>query len=722
MDGMKDLSRRAFLKASAGSAAGLVIGFYLPGSGAALAQEGAPGKPASLPPPNAFLRIAPDESITVQLAHSEMGQSTWTALPILLAEELECDWSKIRVEHAPAAPVYAHTAFGMQMTGGSTSTWSEFDRYRQVGALAPEMLIQAAAKQWGVDPQSCRAANGFVTHGSQKLSYGKLASAAAQLSPPTSVKLKAPKEWKRIGKPTKRLDSPEKVTGRAKFGMDVRFEGLMTSVVARAPVFGGKVKSFNAEKAKAVPGVKAVVQVPSGVAVVAEHFWAARLGRDALQIDWDLGPAAGLDTGKMREEFRALSRSPGAKAAAAGDVDAAMRTASSKLEAEYEVPYLAHATMEPLNCTVRLAGDRCEIWTGTQFQTPDQMAAAKIAGLDPKQVTLHTMFLGGGFGRRANPASDFVSEALHVAKAAGVPVKVVWTREDDMRGGYYRPMWLHRLSAGLDAKGMPVAWRQTVVGQSILEGTPFAAMLVKNGVDGTSVEGAADSPYLKATANHLLELHSPKPGIPVLWWRSVGHSHTAFVMESFVDELAAAAKRDPLEFRRQLLQKAPRHLGVLNLAAQKAGWGQPLPKGHFRGIAVHESFGSFVAQVAEVSVEDGRVRAHRVVCAIDCGVCINPAAAAAQMEGGVVYGLSAAFYGELSFKDGRVQQSNFHDYPLMRVHEMPRVETYVLPSSEKPGGVGETGVPPIAPAVANAVFAATGKRVRRLPMRLSKSA
>jgi isoquinoline 1-oxidoreductase beta subunit len=504
--------------------------------------------------------------------------------------------------------------------------------------------------------------------------------------------------------------------------MDVRFEGMMTAVVARAPVFGGKVKSFNAEKAKGVPGVKAVVQVPSGVAVVAEHFWAARLGRDALEIDWDLGPAAGLDTGKMREEFRALSRSPGAKAAAAGDVDAALRTASSKLEAEYEVPYLAHATMEPLNCTVRLAGDRCEIWTGTQFQTPDQMAAAKIAGLDPKQVTLHTMFLGGGFGRRANPASDFVSEAVHVAKAAGVPVKVVWTREDDMRGGYYRPMWLHRLSAGLDAKGMPVAWRQTVVGQSILEGTPFAVIMVKNGVDATSVEGAADSPYLKATANHLLELHSPKPGIPVIWWRSVGHSHTAFVMESFVDELAAAAKRDPLEYRRQLLQKAPRHLGVLNLAAQKAGWGKALPKGHFRGLAVHESFGSFVAQVAEVSVEDGRVRVHRVVCAIDCGVCINPAAAAAQMEGGVVYGLSAAFYGELSFKDGRVQQSNFHDYPLMRVHEMPRVETYVLPSSAKPGGIGETGVPPIAPAVANAVFAATGKRVRQLPMRLSQSA
>jgi isoquinoline 1-oxidoreductase beta subunit len=723
MEGMRGVSRRGFLKASASSAAGLVIGFYLPGrSVLALAEEGAAPQAPKLPAPNAFLRIGSDESITVLLAHSEMGQGIWTTLPILIAEELECDWSKIRVEHAPAAPAYAHTAFGMQMTGGSTTTWSEFDRYRQVGALAREMLIQAAAKQWGVDPQSCRTANGFVTHGSERLSYGKLAAAARELSPPTSVKLKAAKEWKRIGKPTKRLDSAEKVTGRAQFGIDVRFPGLMTALVARAPVFGGKVKSFNAEKAKALPGIKAVVQVPSGVAVVAEHFWAAKLGRDALEIDWDLGPAGTLDTGKMREEFRALSRSPGAKASAAGDVEAAMQKASSKLEAEYELPYLSHATMEPLNCTVRLTGDQCEIWTGTQFQTMDQAAAAKVAGLDPKQVTIHTTFLGGGFGRRANPANDFVKEAVEVAIAAKMPVKVVWTREDDMRGGYYRPMWLHRLSAGLDANGLPLAWRQTIVGQSIIEGTPFAPMMIKNGVDAASVEGAADSPYVKGTASHLVDLHSPKPGIPVLWWRSVGHSHTAFVMESFVDELANAAKRDPLEYRRRLLKKHPRHLGVLNLAAQKAGWGKPLPKGHFRGIAVHESFGSFIAQVAEVSVENSQVRVHRVVCAVDCGVCVNPASVAAQMESGVVYGLTAAFYGELTFKGGRVQQSNFHDYPLLRLLEMPRVEAHVVHSTEKPGGVGEPGVAPIAPAVANAVFAATGKRLRRLPLRLGESA
>ena len=724
MDAGKDVSRRQFFKTSAGGAAGLVIGFYLPGRSVlarTLAQEAPAAAAPKLPSPNAFLRIGSDESVTVLLAHSEMGQGIWTTLPMLLAEELECDWSKVRVEHAPAAPAYAHTAYGMQMTGGSTTTWSEFDRYRQVGALAREMLIRAAAQQWGVDPKSCRAANGFVTQGGKSLSYGKLAAAAQKLSPPASVELKAPKDWKRIGTPTKRLDSPEKVTGRAQFGMDVHFPGLMTAVVARAPVFGGKVKSFQAEKAKAVPGVKTVVAVPSGVAVVAEHFWAAKLGRDALQIEWDLGPSAALDTDRMREEFRALARSPGLKAAAAGDADAAMRKAASRLEAEYELPYLAHATMEPLNCTVRLGPDQCEIWTGTQFQTPDQAAAAKIAGLRPEQVKISTMFLGGGFGRRANPATDFVSEAVHVAKAAGMPVKVVWTREDDMRGGYYRPMWLHRFSVGLDAAGLPVAWRQTIVGQSIIEGTPFAPILIKDGVDGTSVEGAADSPYVKGTADHRVELHSPKPGIPVLWWRSVGHSHTAFAMEGFVDELAHAAGQDPLEYRRRLLKNDPRHLKALNLAAEKAGWGKPLPRGRSRGIAVHESFGSFVAQVAEVSVEGNRIRVHRVVCAVDCGVCVNPAGVAAQMESGVVFGLSAALYGELRFKEGRVQQSNFHDYPLLRLQEMPQVETHIVKSAEKSGGVGEPGTPPIAPAVANAVFAATGKRLRRLPLRLAES-
>jgi isoquinoline 1-oxidoreductase beta subunit len=715
------LDRRAFLRASAGAGTGLVIAFFVPW-GSVLAQEGAsPGKKVQLPQPNAFLRIGEDESVTVLLAHSEMGQGIWTTLPMLIAEELGCDWSKIKVEHAPAAPEYAHTAFGFQMTGGSTTTWSELERYRQAGALAREMLIASAAREWTVSPSSCRAQNGFVVSGQKKASYGQLAAAARKLTPPKAVKLKDPKDWKLLGKPTKRLDSPEKVTGRAQFGLDTHFPGLMTAVVARSPVFGGKVKAFRAEKARAVPGVKAVVAVPSGVAVVAEHFWAAKLGRDALEVDWDPGPGGSLDSEAIREDYRKRAGTPGSKAAAAGDVGTGLRGAQKTLEAEYELPYLAHATMEPMNCTVRLGKGSCEIWTGTQFQTNDQAAAAKIAGLKPEQVEIHTMFLGGGFGRRATPASDFVSEAVHVAKASGMPVKVVWTREDDTRGGYYRPMWLHRLRAGLDTAGMPVAWHQTIVGQSILAGTPFAEMMVKDGVDGTSVEGAADSPYLKNVPNHLVELHSPRNAVPVLWWRSVGHTHTAFVMESFVDELAHAAAVDPLEYRRRLLKGAPRHLGVLNLAAEKAGWGTPLPAGRFRGLAVHESFGSFVAQVAEVSVADGEVHVHRVVCAVDCGVCVNPAGVEAQMEGGVVFGLSAAFYGELTLKEGRVQQSNFHDYRLLRIHQMPRVEVHIVTSAEKAGGIGEVAVPPICPAVANAVFAATGQRLRRLPMRLARA-
>ncbi|HVD76229.1 MAG TPA: xanthine dehydrogenase family protein molybdopterin-binding subunit, partial [Vicinamibacteria bacterium] len=509
--------------------------------------------------------------------------------------------------------------------------------------------------------------------------------------------------------------------GQAQFGMDVRLPGMLTALVARAPVFGGTVKAFRAEKAKAVPGVKAVVQVPSGVAVVGEHFWAAKVGRDALEIDWDLGPGAELSTDRLREEFRAAAGTAGVKAAAAGDVEAGMGTATKTVEAEYEFPYIAHAPMEPLNCTVRIGADGAEVWTGTQFQTMDQGVTAKITGLKPEQVKIHTMFLGGGFGRRATPTSDFVSEAVQVAKAVGggVPVKVVWTREDDIRGGYYRAMFVHRVRVGLGTDGKPAAWRHTIVGQSIAEGTFLAPMMLKDGVDSTSVEGVADSPYVLGTPSHLVDLHSPKKVIPVLWLRSVGHSHTAFVMETFVDELAHAAGQDPLEYRRRLLSEHPRHVGVLNLAAEKAGWGRPLAGGRVRGLAVHESFGSWMAQVAEVSVASGRVRVHRIVCAVDCGICVNPAGVRAQVEGAVAFGLSAALYGELTFKDGRVQQSNFHDYPILRLNEMPDVEVHIVPSSEKAGGIGEPGVPPVAPAVANAIFAATGKRLRQLPFRLA---
>jgi len=712
------LARRQFIQISTG----LIVGLYIAPRTVTRAEAAGPPPPA-LPAPNVFLRVGSDDTVTVLLAHSEMGQGVWTTLAMLVAEELGCNWAKIRVEHAPAAPAYFHTAMGIQMTGGSTSTSSEFDRYRNAGAVARDLLIQAAAQRWSVKPEACRVENGFVINGARKLRFGELAEAAQKLTPPTQVKLKDPKDWKILGKPTKRLDSPEKVDGRAQFGMDVRLPGMLTAVVLRPPIFGAKVKAFRAERAKAVAGVKAVLQVPSGIAVVAEHFWAAKLGRDALEVDWDPGPQAGLDSAKLRDQLRALSTQAGTKAAGAGNVAANLTGAAKVIDAEYELPYLAHATMEPMNCTAQITATGCEIWAGTQFQTSDQGVAAMITGLKPEQVKVHTMFLGGGFGRRATPTSDFVSEAVHVAKAlgTGVPVKVIWTREDDMRGGYYRSMFMHRVSVGLDKDGAPLAWRQTIVGQSIAEGTPFAPFMVKNGVDATSVEGVSDSPYVKATPHHQVELHSPKTGIPVLWWRSVGNSHSAYVMETMVDELAHAAGKDPVEYRRRLFKDHKRHLGVLDLAAAKAGWGKPLPQGHFRGIAVHESFGSYVAQVAEVSVIAGQLRVHRVVCAVDCGVCINPAGVEAQMQSAIAFGLSAALHGEITFKEGRVEQSNFHDYPILRMSEMPKVEVHIVPSTEKSGGIGEPGTPPIAPAVANAIFAATGKRHRRLPLRLSQA-
>jgi len=711
------LSRRAFLASTAAAGGGLLIGLALPdGLRRAFAQP----PPAAAPKivPNAFIRIAPDDSVTILLKHSEMGQGVATSLPMVVAEELECDWRKVGFEHAPADLVYAHTVFRAQMTGGSTSTWESFEQLRAAGAAAREMLIAAAAAQWGVPAGECRAENGFVIHGERRARYGELAEAAAKLPVPASPKLKDPQDWKIIGRPTHRLDSPAKVTGKAEFGMDVRRPGMLTALVARSPYFGGKVKRFDAAKAKAVPGVVGVVEIPSGVAVLAENFWAARQGRNALAVDWDAGSMAGHSTAAQLEDYRKRVRTPGAVAAMTGDVEAAMAKAAKTVEAEYEVPYLAHAMMEPLNCTAEIRNGVCEIWTGTQFQTGDQAAAAKIAGVKPEQVKLHTMFLGGGFGRRANPRSDFVSEAVHIAKAAGRPVKVVWTREDDLHGGYFRPMWVSRVRAGLDASGRPIAWAHTLVGQSILAGSPFASM-IRNGIDETSVEGAADSPYLAAIADHRVELHSPELPIPVLWWRSVGHSHTAFVVESFVDELAHAAGKDPLAFRRELLPADSRLRRVLDSAAEGFGWGKPLPAGHAAGIAVHESFGSAVAHAAEVSVEDGRIRVHRVVCAVDCGPVVNPDGVEAQMQSGIVFGLSAALYGEITFRDGQVEQSNFHDYPVLRLHEMPRVEVRIAKSNEKMGGVGEPGTPPVAPAVANALFALTGKRLRSLPLRLT---
>ena len=711
--GIVNLSRRDFLKNSALLGGGLLLGFSLPLNPSRLAAADSASSGLSL---NAFVRISPEDLVTIVVHKSEMGQGVYTSLPMLVAEELEVDWSKISVVPAPVHPAYNHSQWGVQGTGGSTSVSSSWDQLRKVGATARMMLVAAAAEIWGVSAADCRAQNGVVTHEATQraLSYGKLVAKALQMTPPTVVTLKKPEQFTLLGKPVKRLDTPDKVCGKAIFGIDVQLPGMLTAVVARPPVFGGKVKSFNADKAKAIPGVKAVVQVDSGVAVVANGFWPASQGREVLEIVWNHGPLAQLDSDSQSRQYAAMAKETGAVAAKEGDVALGLASAAQKLEAVYELPYLAHAPMEPLSCVADVRSDSCEVWTGTQFQTVDRNAAAQVAGLAPEKVTLNTTLLGGGFGRRAVTNSHFVREAVQISKAMQAPVKVIWTREDDIQGGYYRPAVYNAIQAGLDHDGMPVAWHHKIVGQSIMIGTPFA-MMVKDGVDQTQVEGAADSPY--AIPNVLVEYHMAPAGVPVLWWRSVGHSFTAFVKECFIDELAHSAGKDPYLYRRLLLANHPRQCAVLDLLIEKAHWGKASVAGAFQGLAIHESFGSIVAQVAEVSVKSSKeIRVHKVVCVIDCGMIVNPDTIEAQMESGIVYGLSAALYGAITFKNGQVQQSNFHDYEVLRMHEMPQIEVHIVPSQASPGGVGEPGVPPIAPALANALFAATGKRVRRLPI------
>jgi len=717
------LNRREFLKATGLAGGGLMLGFSVDGA----AQDAK----KMVYPPSAFLRIAPDGSTTIMVNRLEFGQGVSTALPMLIAEELDCDWNKVRAELAPAAEVYGDPSFGIQMTGGSRSVAASWKQYRVIGATARALLVAAAAQRWNADATKLDTLNGFVFEpGGQKrrASYGSLAEAAAKLPLPASVGLKAdPADYFIVGRPTRRLDSREKVNGTAEFGIDKSLPGLRVAVLVHPPVFGGKVAAFDPAKAKTVKGVEAVLQVPvdrggSGVAVIANGYWPAKTGRDALDITWEA--ATGPTTADLFKQFRDLAQQPGLTARSDGD-GAAGSQSPNRIEAVYEFPYLAHAPMEPLNAVIDLKSDSCTAWCGSQFQTVDQLAIATAAGLKPEQVTLNTMTAGGGFGRRANPESDYLVEAVHIAKAmkqAGIdaPVKVIWSREDDIRGGYYRPLAVHRVVAGLEANGSLRSWNHTIVSQSILKGTPFEKFLVKEGIDATATEGVVDTPY--RLPNLHVTVHHPEVNVPVLWWRSVGHSHTAFVMETMIDELARAAKQDPIAYRLALLD--PKHAklnGVLQLVRDKSGWTSPAPKGRARGVAVHESFGSAVAHVVEVSVDKNAIRVHKVTSAIDCGFAVNPLTVEAQVQSAMVFGLSAALYGEITLKDGAVQQSNFTDYPVLRLPEMPEINVHIVPSKADPTGVGEPGTPPIAPAVANAVAVLTGKRLRKLPFDLERA-
>ncbi|MGH8136788.1 MAG: molybdopterin cofactor-binding domain-containing protein [Steroidobacteraceae bacterium] len=724
------LTRREFLRLTAISGTGLTLGISLSGCGSAsgpAAPGAAAGGATALSMP--FVRIDPDNTVTVICKHVEAGQGVWTGLPAVVAEELDASWEQMRVESSPAqVPLYGNLAFdprgGMQGTGGSTSMANSWDQLRHAGASARAMLVQAAAARWHVPASEITVSDGVLRHASGKqATFGELAGSAGKLPVPTDIKLKDPGQFKLIGREQlPRLDSRAKSSGRQQFAIDVMLPDMMTAVVARPPRFGGKVQSFDAAAAKAVRGVVDVVQIPRGVAVVGRDMWSAKKGREALKVSWDESAAEKRGTDQIFKEYKSLSRAKGAATAVArGDADAALGKAARVIETEFEFPYLAHSPMEPLTAVCRLSPGRCEIWAGCQFQTVDQMNAAAIAGLKPQQVTINTLAAGGSFGRRANAGSDYISEVVSIAKATGgrYPVRLIWTREDDVTGGLYRPLNYHRLTAGLGHDGQVVALKQILVGQSIMAGTPMASM-IKNGVDPTAVEGNTAEQYDIANAH--VTWAQPDVRVPVLWWRSVGHSHTAFSKEVAIDELAQAAGQDPVAFRLALLGKHPRSAAALKLVAEKAGWDQPFPhgQGRGRGVAVHESFGSVVAQVAEVTVTGNTIKVDRVVCAVDCGTAVTPDVVRAQMQSGIGYGLSAALHGNITLTDGHVDQTNFHQYQVLRIGEMPRrIEVFIVPSTSPPSGVGEPGTPPIAPAVANAVRAATGIKLHKLPFDLA---
>jgi len=713
-------NRRDFLKLVTGVGAGLTLGFStrMTVAGESPAAVNSAGDFA----PNAFVSIDKDSQVTVLMKHIEMGQGTFTGLATLVAEELDADWGQIHAAPAPADPKrYNNLLWGeFQGTGGSSAIANAYVQMRTAGATAKAMLVQAAANTWQVPASEIKVSGGVVSHaGSGKQAqFGELVEAAAKLPIPDSesVTLKDPSQFKLIGKRVSRKDVG-KTDGTAIFTQDIQIEGMLTAVVAHPPRFGATVKSFDASKTLAAEGVVDVVQIPQGIAVLASDYWRGKKARDLLQIEWDESAAMTEGSAELEAEYRALSEKAGLTARVEGDAAASLEGAAHRLDATYVMPFLAHAAMEPLNCVAKVTADGCEIWNGEQFHTGDQVAISKQLGIRPDQVKLNMLYAGGSFGRRANPKSDYLLEAVSIAeKRPGTPIKMVWSREDDMLAGQYRPMYVHRISGGLDADGNIVAWQQHTVGQSVIAGSPFEGFLIKDGIDSTSVEGAATLPY--AIPNLKFELTTTQKKVPVQWWRSVGHSHTAFAVETFLDQLAVQAGEDPVALRMRLLEKHPRWQGVLKLAAEKANWGAPLPEGWGRGIAVAESFHSYVAQVAEVSVQpNGQYKVERVVCAVDCGVAVNPDVIKAQMEGCIGFALGPVINSEITLTGGKVDQTNYHNYLVARINHMPAVEVFIVPSAEPPTGVGEPGVPPLAPAVANALAAATGKRFYRLPIK-----
>jgi isoquinoline 1-oxidoreductase beta subunit len=703
-------SRRNFLIAGSVVGGGLYLGIRfaqsklgkLPSSGAAFQ-------------PNAFLRVAPDDTVTVIIGKAEMGQGVYTGLAMVVAEELDIDPNRVNVELAGANPAFNVPFMPLQFTGGSMSTSTTYPQLREAGASARAMLMGAAAQHWGVAVSELRTEDGKVFRGSKSLTYGQLADAASKLPVPEKVALKDPASFRYLGKPQKRLDTPMKIDGSAKFGIDTRLPGMLFAVIARPAVIGAKLVKMDDAAARAVPGVVDVREIPGGIAVYGVTTFAAKRGREALGLDWDEGANKQFSTAAQRREYRGLCDTAGAVAGQKGDAKGALRRAAKKFDVEYELPYLAHSPMEPLNCLADARADGCDLYLGTQMQGPDRDAVARALNLDPAKVVVHSQFLGGGFGRRAQRHSEVAVDAAQASKAVGKPVLVTWTREDDVRGMHYRPFVMSRVRGGVDESGMPVAWQQTIVSQGVLRGGWTDGFIPKGQLfDQSSTEGASDMIY--DIPNLLVDAHDAQAPVPVLWWRSVGHSHTGFTVNCAIDELAALGGQDPVSLRRKLLADKPRHLALLDAVAKASSWTTPPAAGRGRGVAVHESFGSIVAQVAEVSVENGSVRVHDVWCAVDCGFAVHPEGVKAQMESAINYGLTAALYGEITFTDGKVNQSNFHDYQILRINEAPAIHVTIIDSGANMGGAGEPGTPPIAPAVAGAIYAATGKRIRRLPI------